>query len=205
MSFYPLTWPLSQQFFSSAHKTINSNTTATHTHTHTRTRKHIHTNTQTHAHTHTHIHANTYTHTNTQSHTHTHTQTRKHTHTHMQTCKHTQTRKHIHTQTRKHTHTRTRKHIHKHANTYTQTNTEKFSVSRNKGSELWGVEQLFLHPYTTRGQKIVGGRRHAQAVLPLGRRPGTHRARRWVAIGVGLERHEKSQPHLHSNPGSSNP
>jgi hypothetical protein len=49
----------------------------------------------------------------------------------------------------------------------------------------------------------VGGQHHAQAALPLGKRPVTHRIGGCVGYRVGLDGYGKSHPHRDSTPGPS--
>jgi hypothetical protein len=46
----------------------------------------------------------------------------------------------------------------------------------------------------------VGCQRHASAILPLGRRPGTHFIGGWVGPRAGLNRCVKSRPPLRFDP-----
>jgi hypothetical protein len=46
----------------------------------------------------------------------------------------------------------------------------------------------------------VGGQRHAPAVLPPGKKPGTHCIGGWVGPRAGLDGCGKSRPHLDSIP-----
>jgi hypothetical protein len=56
-------------------------------------------------------------------------------------------------------------------------------------------------PSLTSALDGVGGQRHVPAVLPAGKRSGTHCIGGWVGLRAGLDRCGKSRPHRHSIPG----
>jgi len=51
----------------------------------------------------------------------------------------------------------------------------------------------------------VGGQRHDPAVLPSGKRAGTHRTVGWVGSKAGLDGFGKTRSHQDSIPGPSKP
>jgi len=51
----------------------------------------------------------------------------------------------------------------------------------------------------------VGGQRHAPAVLPPGKRPGTHCIGGWAGPRAGLDDVENLAPHRDSIPGPPSP